>query len=70
MEGGSSTYLSWHPEVCISRQLMLPPSVYFYSRTHHCQKQAPLASQTANELIFLHDVLPAIAKFEGAAGPG
>ena len=28
--------------------------------------RARLASQTANELIFLHDVLPAIEKFEGA----
>jgi hypothetical protein len=30
--------------------------------------RARLASNTVNELFFLHDVLPASAKFEGAPG--
>ncbi len=29
MEGGSSTYLSWHPECYVSQQLLLPLSAYF-----------------------------------------
>jgi hypothetical protein len=83
--GSYNNPLSWwhlherrfkHLSVLASRILCIPatsaPSERVFSTAGLtiAKDRARLASHTANELIFLHDVLPAIAKFEGAAGPG
>jgi len=79
--GNYNNPLSWwsqngrrfqHLSVLASRILCVPatsaPSERVFSTAGLTisKDRARLPSQTANELIFLHDVLPAIAKFEGA----
>ncbi len=62
-----------HLSVLASRILCIPatsaPSEHVFSTAGLtiAKDRAWLASQTANELSFLHDVLPAFAKFEGSA---
>jgi hypothetical protein len=63
-----------HLSILASRILCIPvtsaPSERIFSTAGLTitKDRAQLASSTANELIFLHDVLPAIARFEWAPG--
>ena len=61
-----------HLSVLASRILSVPatsaPSEQVFSTAGLtiAKDRAQLASQTANALVFLHDVLPTIARFEGS----
>jgi hypothetical protein len=82
-EGNYRNPLSWwsihqrkfkYLSVLASRVLSIPatsaPSERVFSTAGLTitKDRARLASQTAKELIFLHDVVPAIERFEGSFG--